>query len=80
MGEQAGDSTAPRMIQVDYSTSMLLDLLEDKMSGEPPIPSEDHHIGARYTELARAHEQWQRECDALRLLCGVRLVNQAFAA
>lgn len=81
MGEQNGAGTATvRTIDIDYNTQLLLEMLEDKMRDEPPVPDEQQHIGARYTEIARAHEQWQREIDALRMLCGVRLVNQAFAA
>jgi hypothetical protein len=76
MGEQAG-TIATRTIEVDSNTSMLLDLLQDKLSAEPPVPDDERHMGARYTELARVHEQWQRECDALRMLCGVRLVDRA---
>lgn len=79
MGEQAGATrTRTRLIEVDQSTSMLLDLLEEKMGAEPTPPNDDHHMGARYTEVARFHEQWAREVEALRMLCGVRLVNQAF--
>jgi hypothetical protein len=74
MGEQG---IATRTIEVDSNTSMLLDLLQDKLSAEPLAPDDEVHVGARYTELARTHEQWQRECDALRMLCGVRLVERA---
>ncbi len=56
---------------------MLLDLLREKLANEPTAPDLDVHAGSHLEEVAHVHHEWQRQVNALRLLCGVRLVNEA---
>lgn len=72
-------TSPPRMVAVTRTTAMMLDLLQEKLDAEPTAPDLDYHQGHHLEEIARAHDQWQREVNAFRLLCGVRLVNEALA-
>ena len=61
-------------------TQRLLDLLLEKYNEEPPAPDLDVHIGSHLELVAGTYAQWQRSIDGLRMLCGVRLVDEALAA
>jgi hypothetical protein len=58
-------------------TARLLDLLRQKIAEEPTAPDLDVHVGSHLELVARQYDEWQRSVTGLRLLCGVRLVNEA---
>lgn len=66
-----------RSMEMTKTTAMMLDLLQRKLDEEPTAPDLDYHAGSHLEEIAHVHGQWQRQVDALRMLCGVRLVDEA---
>lgn len=64
-------------LQVDYTTERFIEMLRQVMRDEPVVPDLDRHDGHHLAEVAMNHYEWQRRIGALRLLIGVRLVNEA---
>lgn len=62
---------------MNKTTAALLGMLRERLAQEPPFPDPEEHHGHRYESVAREHDEWGRHVAALRLLLGVRLVNEA---
>lgn len=67
-------------VPIDEGTGVFLDALKELLVNEPERPDLDKHTGHWLQEVARRHDEWERQCDACRLLVGVRLTNAALGA
>ena len=65
---------------VNTTTARLLAMLRDELSATPPEPNTDMHFGHQLESVAVTYYEWQRKVDALRLLIGIRLTNEALDA
>lgn len=66
-----------KSLEVDGTTYRLLGMLEDTITEEPPVPDPDVMGAHGVAEAELKHYEWQRHVNALRLLVGVRLTNEA---
>jgi len=60
-------------------TARLLAMLREKIAEEPTAPDLNVHTGSHLDLVARQYDEWERSVSGLRMLCGVRLVNEALA-
>jgi hypothetical protein len=61
-------------LNLDHTGQILVEYLRGLLSAEPPEPN-GQMPEAYADETARAHDEWARQCAAIRLLLGVRIVN-----
>jgi hypothetical protein len=62
------------LIELDDMSLMMLRHLKEHEAEEPVVPEEGRY---EHEEMSALHYEWSRAHQAIRLLLGVQLVNQA---
>jgi hypothetical protein len=68
------DVSKTHIIELDQMSLMMLRHLREHGAEEPAVPEDGRY---EHEEMSALHYEWSRTHQAIRLLLGVQLVNQA---
>lgn len=64
---------------MDNTTNLILDMLVELLDNEPPQDAGGHPSLEVHERAGHAWAEWDKQVTGLRIILGVRLVNQAIA-